>query len=390
MRIPFNGGLTFPDSTGNSVILRANTTVNEPYSLTLPDTNGSIGQVLQTDGNGVLTWATGGSSSIAADDITIGDSEVTVSTSVGNVNLNAPTGSDVKVKINNTDVAVVGSTGLDVTGTVSASTSFIPDTNDGATLGTSSLQFSDLFLASGAVVNFNNGDVTMTHATNAITFAGGNVAIADNNSLYIRNANTIIRSPDNGNLAVEATGEIQLTSLNGTINASNMLNLTASTAIDIFAGPGEGSEIQMSIDSEGVYVYNDVTINNNLTVERGLKLGIDFFSEETNRYDLFSSGNIATIKNIVIKSGSLIADSFYDCNAAPEGAGSIVHFFFTNESSEGATANISFLNSNLFTGSGSASYLVFNQTGQSASLIYLTDEDMTAGWRILNVGGQIF
>ena len=33
--------------------------------------------------------------------------------------------------------------------------------SDGQALGTSSLMFSDLFLASGSVVNFNNGDVTL-------------------------------------------------------------------------------------------------------------------------------------------------------------------------------------------------------------------------------------
>ena len=32
--------------------------------------------------------------------------------------------------------------------------------------------WSDLFLASGAVINFNNGDVTATHAANALAFAG--------------------------------------------------------------------------------------------------------------------------------------------------------------------------------------------------------------------------
>jgi hypothetical protein len=48
----------------------------------------------------------------------------------------------------------------------------VPTTTDGAALGTTALQWSDLFLASGAVVNFNNGDVTITHGSDALTFAG--------------------------------------------------------------------------------------------------------------------------------------------------------------------------------------------------------------------------
>lgn len=56
-----------------------------------------------------------------------------------------------------------------------------PNANDGAALGTSALMWSDLFLASGAVVNFNNGDVTLTHATDKLTLAGGDLEITARN-----------------------------------------------------------------------------------------------------------------------------------------------------------------------------------------------------------------
>ena len=53
-----------------------------------------------------------------------------------------------------------------------------PHVSDGVALGTGSLMFSDLFLASGSVVNFNNGDVTLTHSSNTLTVAGGTLATA--------------------------------------------------------------------------------------------------------------------------------------------------------------------------------------------------------------------
>ena len=52
-----------------------------------------------------------------------------------------------------------------------------PVTSDGVALGTGSLMWSDLFLASASVVNFNNGDVILTHASNTLTLTGGDFVI---------------------------------------------------------------------------------------------------------------------------------------------------------------------------------------------------------------------
>lgn len=56
------------------------------------------------------------------------------------------------------------------TGTIG--TSLVPTSNDGAALGNTTNQFSDLFLAEGGVINFDNGDATITQTSNDITVAG--------------------------------------------------------------------------------------------------------------------------------------------------------------------------------------------------------------------------
>ena len=46
-----------------------------------------------------------------------------------------------------------------------------PVTDDGLALGYIDNGFSDLHLASGAVINFDGGNVTLTHSTNKLTLA---------------------------------------------------------------------------------------------------------------------------------------------------------------------------------------------------------------------------
>lgn len=58
-------------------------------------------------------------------------------------------------------------------------TGIVPDANDGAYLGTSSLGFSDLFLAEGGVINWDNGDATLTQSGDTLTLAGADLIVPD-------------------------------------------------------------------------------------------------------------------------------------------------------------------------------------------------------------------
>ena len=70
-----------------------------------------------------------------------------------------------------------------------------PAVTDSNALGTTALMWSDLFLASGAVVNFNNGDVTITHSLNNIAVAGGTTTLA---GLVMTDATNIVLNATTG------------------------------------------------------------------------------------------------------------------------------------------------------------------------------------------------
>ena len=71
---------------------------------------------------------------------------------------------------NGTDGTMTTSTG-DLLFNISGA-NLAPSANDGSALGISGTAFSDLFLASGAVINFLAADVTITHSSNTLAFAG--------------------------------------------------------------------------------------------------------------------------------------------------------------------------------------------------------------------------
>lgn len=127
------------------------------WQLTLPTTDGGAGEFLQTDGAGVTTWAA-------------------VSAAAG--------GNNTEVQYNNAGAlgGITNATSNGTTLTITsgrATTDFSPSSNDGAALGTTALGFADLHLATGGVINWANGEVTITETnSNLLTFAGGAYAFS--------------------------------------------------------------------------------------------------------------------------------------------------------------------------------------------------------------------
>ena len=148
----------------------------------------------------------------------------------------------VSVTTGGTKRVDIDSSGLDVTGaitattsitatttmqgtTITAETAFVPDASDGAALGTSSLEFSDLFLADGAVINLGDAqEVTLTHVADTGILLNGTMQLQFNDSSQYINApsNAIldINAPSNAILDINATDEIELNATLADVNAN--------------------------------------------------------------------------------------------------------------------------------------------------------------------------
>jgi len=113
--------------------------------------------------------------------------------------------------------------------TITATTAFVPDASDGAALGTSALEFSDLFLADGAVINFGDDqDVSLTHV------ADTGLLISSTDQLQFGDSGTYIYQSADGVLDLVSDTEIELTAttidINGNVDVSG--TLTVAGALD--------------------------------------------------------------------------------------------------------------------------------------------------------------
>jgi len=82
------------------------------------------------------------------------------------------------------------------------STALYPTTNDGLALGKATLSYSDLFLAEGGVINWDNGDATFTQAGNVVTLAGADLTVPN---ITVGAAGNVILS-ENASIALDPAG----------------------------------------------------------------------------------------------------------------------------------------------------------------------------------------
>lgn len=259
-------GLTLEETgAGTDIItIQAPASIAAPYTLTLPIDDGANGEVLSTNGSGVLSWISAGGvptaitvANEAADstcfvgfftaatgdlgpktnaNLTFNSTNgaLTATTFIGNLTGNVtgtvsgnagtvttaneatdttcfitfataasgslPVSTNANMTFNsNTGVATFASTVLtttDINGgtidgttigassattivgtTITANTSFLPDADGGAAIGSATLGFTILGLSSGSTINFANGNVLLTHSSGILTVTTGDLRV---------------------------------------------------------------------------------------------------------------------------------------------------------------------------------------------------------------------
>ncbi len=176
-----------------------------------------------------------------------------------------------------------------------AENSLSPGTSDGTALGTTSLMWSDLFLASGSVINFNNGDVTLTHSGNTLTVAGGTLATA----------------------TITASTSIDITGSAGLIleNDETITNSTNGTVLingSVAGGTGSGAGVFQSNGDHDVTLQTGNSTTGTITITDGANGDVAIAPNGTGK--LTSTGDVDVFRDandadVALRLGTAAAES---------------------------------------------------------------------------------
>jgi hypothetical protein len=159
---------------------------------------------------------------------------------------------------------------VDLTGTFSGT--ITPRANDGAALGTGTLMWSDLFLANSSVINFNNGDVTLTHSSNLLTMAGGNFMLSANDGIIHGRCTT-----STGWTTLEAQAHDYTTSFMG-------------SRIGQFSSAATGTTLGIANAGLGHLVFQNCT---NAVLGTNSATDLILVTQTARRMTIYSGGNVA-------------------------------------------------------------------------------------------------
>ena len=195
----------------------------------------------------------------------------------GTANIDALVADTADINGGTVDGATIGaSSATTVKGTtITATTAFVPGTSDGATLGTTSLEFGDLFLADGGVIYLGaDQDVTLTHV------ADTGILLNSTRQLQFGDSGTYIHQSADGVLDLVSDTEIEINAttidINGAVVASGEI---AAASLDISG----------NVDIDGTTNLDAVDIDGAVQLDATLTIGAD-----DQGYDVILYGDTAS------------------------------------------------------------------------------------------------
>ena len=182
-------------------------------------------------------------------------------------------GADQDITLTHSPDAGLTTNGTFQATTITATTAVVPDASDGAALGTTALEWSDLYLADGAVIGFGDDqDVTLTHVADA--------GLLLNSSMYetFRDSALKIYSSADGQLDIDADTEVEITAttvdlngnldVSGTYTGAGLMTTGGNIVIPNDGNIGSvGDTDSIAIDSSGnIIASQNLTVTGNFTV----------------------------------------------------------------------------------------------------------------------------
>ena len=156
------------------------------------------------------------------------------------------------------------------------------DSQDGASIGTSSYQFSDLYLADGAVISLgDDADVTLTH------YADNGVLVNSTRKIYFEdgsNYDQYIGSAGSGVTAIAAPTEVDITAT--TIDINGNADISGTLAL------GGNADFNGDLDVDGTSNLDNTDIDGTLVVDGS---NISLYSSSTLNIDNSNTSNGVTI-----------------------------------------------------------------------------------------------
>lgn len=272
--------------------------------------------------------------------------------------------------------------------TIVAATNANPDINDGAGLGTGLLGWSDLFLASGGLINWANGNAVLTHSSGVL-----NVTTGD---LRVTTAGTDAASVVTVGGTQTLTGKTLTSPTIGTsptAAGATWTSLGTVTTADINGGTIDGTTIGGSSAAAGT--FTSITFSGKLTLGDNTDFDVNFKSAAT----------AATSAALNITSGNAALSSVYFSDTDTSAIGRInyqhsdntMHFFVgSNDRMTIADAAVTMaldlvVSGNNITGSGAGTLRVPDgvRIGADSTNNLLDDASTGAGTANLYIGNAL-